>query len=79
MLSYGLRLNVLIAPFLVPVLVLAAIISFVTGHASQGLLLAGLALWSVVFVSICKFWLRAKDEDEAREWQRRNRENDITD
>lgn len=78
MLSYGLRLNAALIPFLLPVLVLVVVVLFLTGHRADAAWFSAIAALELLGYGITRFWLCTIEEQDAREWQRRIREdNDL--
>lgn len=75
MLSYSLRLNRAVIPFTLPVLAVAAIWLLASGNRADGALVAAILPLQLVGYCIVRFWIRNIEENEAREWQRLNREN----
>jgi hypothetical protein len=73
-LSYGLRLNAALLPFLLPVLVLAVVVLFLTGHRAAAAWVAAITALEMIGYGATRFWISAIDEQDAREWQQRNRE-----
>jgi len=72
MLDYWLRLNAAIFPFVFPVVVIVAVVSFACGDSDYGFLVALIAAAEALGYLIIKFWLGRREEDAAREWQRLN-------
>jgi hypothetical protein len=73
-LSYGLRLNVALAPFLVPIVGVAAVMLFCTGHRDDAAWLGAIAALEIAGYGIAKFWISTIEQEDAREWQRLNRD-----
>lgn len=74
MLSYGFRVNLALIPFVLPIIVVAAVVLFFTGHRADAAWWAAIAAIEVVGYGIAKFWMSTIEAEDAREWQRENRE-----
>jgi hypothetical protein len=75
-LSYGLRLNAALFPFLLPVLVVAVIVSLLTDDPVDAAWLAACAVLEVIGYGLTRFWLSTIEDQSIREWQQRHREDD---
>jgi hypothetical protein len=73
-LSYGLRLNAALLPFVVPVLVIAGVALFLTGHRADAAWCAALAAAEAIGYVVTRFWLSTIAEQDARDWQQRYRD-----
>lgn len=73
MLSYGLRLNAALFPFLLPVLVLAVVVSLLTGHRDDAGWFAAFVAVEAIGYCITRFWVATREEQDARAWQQHHR------